>query len=141
MRNERRTGAVLWHRTGSTNIVASSVRCLFQPALRRPRRRTVVSVKVTVREGESIEDSLKRFHSLVRRYGPPGTDAKQPKWHKNQLTFYLKPSERRRRDEIRDAFETYAGECARRRLVCVIRRKTKRRKAHFGNAPVVGKYP
>ncbi|MDY3556994.1 30S ribosomal protein S21 [Gemmata sp. JC717] len=100
-----------------------------------------MSVKVIVRDGESIADALKRFRRLVQRAGPPGTNVKKPKWHKNQLTFYLKPSERRRRDEIRDQFETYAGECARRRVVCVIRRKTKRRKEHFGNIPVVAKYP
>ena len=96
---------------------------------------------MTVREGESVEEALKRFRGLVRRYGPPGTNVKRPKWHKNPLTFYLKPSARRCRDEIRDAFETHAGECARRRLVCVIRRKTKRRKEHFGAAPVVAQYP
>jgi hypothetical protein len=100
-----------------------------------------VSVRITVRDGESIADALKRFRGLVRRYGPPGTNVKRPKWHKNQLTFYLKSSERRRRDEIRDQFETHAGECARRHLVCVIRRKTKRRKEHFGNVPVVAQYP
>lgn len=100
-----------------------------------------MSVKLIVRDGESIGAAIKRFRALVRRYGPPGTNVKRPKWHKNQLTFYLKPSERRRRDEIRDAFETYAGECARRHLVCVVRRKTKRRKEHFGNVPVVARYP
>ena len=68
-----------------------------------------MSVKVTVGDGESIEDALKRFRGLVRRYGPPGTDVKRPKWHKNQLVHYLKPSERRRRDAIRDEFETHAG--------------------------------
>jgi ribosomal protein S21 len=99
-----------------------------------------VSVKVTVRDGESIEDALKRFRGLVRRYGPPGTSVKRPKWHKNQLAYYLKPSERRRRDAIRDV-ETHAGECARRHLVCVIRRGAKRRKEHFGDIPVVAQYP
>jgi ribosomal protein S21 len=99
-----------------------------------------VGVKVTVRDGETIDDALKRFRGLVRRYGPPGI-VKRPKWHKNQITFYLKPSERRRRDIIRDEFETYAGECARRKLVCVIRRGAKRRKEHFDNIPVVGRYP
>ncbi|WP_162271700.1 30S ribosomal protein S21 [Gemmata sp. SH-PL17] len=96
---------------------------------------------MTVREGEPLEVALVRFQGLVRRYGPPGTNVKRPKWHKNQLTFYLKSSARRRRDELRDAFETYAGECNRRQLVCVIRRKIKRRKEHFGAAPVVVRYP
>jgi ribosomal protein S21 len=100
-----------------------------------------VGVKVTVRDGESIEDALKRFRGQVRRYGPPGTNVKRPKWHKNQLAYHLRPSERRRRDAIRDEFETHAGECARRHLVCVIRRGAKRRKEHFGNCPVVAVYP
>jgi ribosomal protein S21 len=100
-----------------------------------------VGVKVTVRDGESIEDALKRFRDAVRRFGPPGTNVKRPKWHKNQLAYYLKPSARRRRDAIRDAFEAHAGECARRHLVCVIRRGAKRRKEHFGDIPVVTQYP
>jgi ribosomal protein S21 len=82
-----------------------------------------MGVKVTVRDGETVADALKRFQGLVRRYGPPGTNVKRPRWHKNQLTYYLKPSERRRH------------------LVCVIRRGAKRRKEHIGDAPVVDQYP
>jgi hypothetical protein len=96
-----------------------------------------VKVKVEVRDGETIDQALERFREVVRRYGPPGTNVKRPKWHKNQLWYYLKPTERRRRDSLRDEFETHAGECARRRLVCVIRRRCKRRKVHFGDSPVV----
>jgi hypothetical protein len=100
-----------------------------------------VTVKITVRDGETIEQAVKRFREVVRRYGPPGTNVKRPKWHKNQLWYYLKPSERRRRDAIRDEFEIYAGECARRRLVCVNRRRCKRRKEHFGDWPVIHQDP
>lgn len=100
-----------------------------------------MGVKITVRDNETISEALKRFRDLVRRYGPPGTNVKRPKWHKNQLAFYLKPSARRRRDAIRDAFETLVGECARRQLVCVIRRGAKRHKERFGALPVVGQYP
>ncbi len=100
-----------------------------------------MGVKVTLRDGASIEDALKRFRALLRRYGPPGTDVKRPRWHKNQLAYYLKPSGRRRRDAIRDEFETHAGECARRHLVCVIRRGAKRRKEHFGDIPVAAEDP
>lgn len=99
-----------------------------------------MSVKVTIRDGEKIEDALKRFRNLVRRFGPPGTNVKGPKWHKNQLRYYLKPSKRRRRDALRDEFKTHAGECARRQLVCVIRRRAKRRKEHFGDIPVLTNY-
>ncbi len=95
---------------------------------------------MVVRDGEAIEDALKRLRSLVRRCGSPGADVKRPKWHKNQLTFHLKPGERRR-DAVRDGFKTRAGECARRRVVCVIRRGAKRRKEHFGALPVVARYP
>lgn len=97
--------------------------------------------KVVVGDREKIQEALKRFREMVRRYGSPGTPAKWPKWHKNQLWFYLKPSELRRRDRLRDEWATYLGECARRHLVAVIRRKTKRRKAHFGNLPIVGQWP
>lgn len=100
-----------------------------------------MGVKVCVRDGESLAEALKRFRELVRRYGPPGTDVKRPKWHKNQLAYHLKPADRRRRDGLRDAFETHAGECARRRLVCEVRRRAKCRKLHFGDAPVVAEYP
>jgi hypothetical protein len=100
-----------------------------------------VGVKAVVREGEPLREALKRFKELVRRFGPPGTDVKRPKWHKNALWFYLKPSERRRRDRLRDAHETFLGECARRRLVAVVRRGRKRGKPHFGDLPVVGRYP
>jgi hypothetical protein len=92
-------------------------------------------------DGETIEEALKRFRELVRRFGPPGTSVKRPKWHKNPLWYYLKPSERRRRDRLRDEFEIYLGECARRHLVAVVRRGCKRRKVHFGNWPVLAKYP
>ena len=118
--------------------------------VRRPRfhrhrvsrpRRTQMGVRIEVRDGESVEQAVKRFTQLVWRHGPPGAGRKRPKWHKPPLDHYLKPSELARRDELRDAFETYSGECARRRLVCVIRRKTKRRKERFGDAPVVCQYP
>ena len=99
-----------------------------------------MSVRVEVREGEAIEQALKRFRELVRRFGPLGA-VKRPKWHKNQLKYYLKPSELRRRDRLRDEWQKYRGECARRRLVAIIRRGGKRRKTHFGNYPVVAKYP
>src|SRR5262249_47273736 len=99
-----------------------------------------MGVRVEVRDGETIEQALKRFRELVRRFGPPGA-GKCPKWHKNQLRYYLTPSERRRRDRLRDEWEKYRGECARRHLVAVIRRGCKRRKAHFGNYPVVAKFP
>ena len=71
-----------------------------------------MGVKVVVRDGETVEEALRRFWELVRRFGPPGTNVKWPKWHKNPLRYYLKPSERRRRDRLRDEFETYLGECA-----------------------------
>jgi hypothetical protein len=96
-----------------------------------------MSVKVTVREGESLEQALKRFQKLVWRFGPPGAGGKRPKWHKKQLEYYLKPSERRRRDRLKDEFLKYCCECGRRHLVAVKRRRCKRRKEHFGDAPVV----
>jgi ribosomal protein S21 len=96
-----------------------------------------MSVRVEVRDGESVEQALKRFKDLLWRYGPPGAGRKRPKWHKQQLDYYLKPSELARRDKLRDAFVTLAGECARRRLVCFIRRNTKQKKVWFGNAPIV----
>ncbi|MBI1914922.1 MAG: 30S ribosomal protein S21 [Planctomycetes bacterium] len=99
-----------------------------------------MGVRVEVREGETIEEALKRFRELVRRFGPPGA-VKRAKWHKNQLHYYLKPSALRRRDRLRDEWKKYAGECARRRLVAVIRLGCKRRKPHFGNIPVVAQYP
>jgi len=99
-----------------------------------------MGVRVEVWEVETIEQALKRFRELVRRFGPPGA-VKCPKWHKNQIRHYLKPSERRRRDRLRDEWQTYAGECARRHLVAVIRRRCKRRKAHFGTVPVVAVFP
>jgi ribosomal protein S21 len=99
-----------------------------------------MAVRVEVREGETIEQALRRFRELVRRLGPPGA-VRRPKWHKNQLRYYVKPSALRRRDQLRDEWARYAGECARRHLVAVIRRGCKRRKALFGNHPVVAKYP
>ena len=80
-------------------------------------RRTRMGVRVEVRDGESVEQAYKRFKELLWRHGPPGAGRKRPKWHKRPLDHYLKPSELARRDKLRDAFETYAGECARRRLV------------------------
>lgn len=100
-----------------------------------------MGVRVEVCDGESVEQAYKRFKQLLWRLGPPGAGRKRPKWHKRPLDHYLKPSELARRDELRDAFVTYAGECARRRLVCEIRRRTKRRKERIGDAPVVCKYP
>jgi Ribosomal protein S21 len=99
-----------------------------------------MGVRVEIREGETIEQALQRFRELVRWFGPPGI-MKRPKWHKGQLQYYLKPSDLRRRGRLRDEWEKYAGECARRHLVAVIRRGCKRRKAHFGNNPVVAEYP
>jgi hypothetical protein len=99
-----------------------------------------MAVRLEVREGETIEQALERFRGLVRRFGPPGA-LRQPKWHKSQLRYYLKPSALRRRDQLRDEWARYAGECARRRLVAVIRRGCKRRKAHFGDHPEVARYP
>lgn len=99
-----------------------------------------MGVRVEVREGERIEEALKRFRDLVWTFGPPMA-LKRPKWHKNQLRYYLKPCERRRRDRLRDEWRKYVGECARRRLMTIIIRGAKRRKAHFGNIPVVAKYP
>jgi ribosomal protein S21 len=110
---------------------------LFNRHSRQPLRRIDMGVKVTVREGESLADALKRFRQMVWRFGPPGAGRKRPKWHKQQLEYYLKPSERRRRDQLRDDFQEYSGECGRRELVCVILRRTKRRKVHFGDAPIV----
>jgi len=96
-----------------------------------------MAVKVIVRDGETIAEAIKRFRELVRRFGPPGTDVKRPKWHKNQLEYYLKPCDRRRRDKLRDDFKQNCSECSKRHLVCVIDRGAKRRKAHFGNLPIV----
>jgi ribosomal protein S21 len=100
----------------------------------------MMGIRVEVREGETIEQALKRFRELVWRFGPPMA-LKRPRWHKNQLKYYLKPCDRRRRDRLRDKWETYSGECARRRLMAIVRRKAKRRKVHFGNIPVLAKYP
>ena len=100
-----------------------------------------MGVRVEVRDGETAEQAVKRFKDLVRRHGPPGSGRKQSKWHKRPFNYYLKPSELKRRDALRDAFETYAGECARRHLMAFIRRRTKRRKEWFGVAPVVCVYP
>lgn len=100
-----------------------------------------MGIRVEVRDGESVEQAFKRFKQLLWRHGPPGAGRKRPKWHKQQLDYFLKPSELARRDELRDAFEKYSGECARRKLVCVIRCRTKRRKEWFGNIPVVCKIP
>ncbi|VTR99662.1 30s ribosomal protein s21 : : Ribosomal_S21 [Tuwongella immobilis] len=96
-----------------------------------------MGVRVEIRDGESVEQALKRFRELVWRYGPPGAGRKRPKWHKRPLDYHLKPSELARRDELRDAWVQYEAECSRRRLVAVLRRQTKRRKQHFGDAPVV----
>ena len=96
-----------------------------------------MGVRIEVRDGESVEQAFKRFKDLLWRYGPPGAGRKRPKWHKPPLDYYLKPSELARRDELRDVFVKYSKECARRRLLCIIRRRTKRRKEHFGDAPVV----
>ncbi len=93
-----------------------------------------MGVKVYVR-GWDIEDAIKAFRNLVWRFGPPGDGGKRPKWHKKQLYYHLKPSERHRRDRLRDEFEKYAAECSRRQLVIVIRRHGKRRKAHFRDLP------
>ncbi|QEL15872.1 30S ribosomal protein S21 [Limnoglobus roseus] len=100
-----------------------------------------MGVRVEVRDGESLAEAVKRFRESVWRQGPPGAGRKRPKWHKRPLDYYLKPSELARRDDLRDAFETYAGECSRRRWLCLIRRRTKQRKERFGDAPVVCKYP
>jgi hypothetical protein len=100
-----------------------------------------MAVRIVVRDDESIERAVKRFEQLVWRFGPPGAGRKRPKWHKKPLEYYLKPSALRRRDRIRDEWEIYAGECARRQLVSAILRHRKRRKAHFGDLPVVRQYP
>lgn len=92
-------------------------------------------------DGESVGQALTRFRQVLSRYAPPGAGRKRPKWHKKQFDYYLKPSELARRDRLRDAFATHVGECARRQLITLIRRRTKRRKVHFGDAPVVCKYP
>jgi len=107
-------------------------------------RRTTMGVRVEVRTGESIEQALKRLRKLLWRQGPPGSGGKWPKWHKRPLDHYLKSSELRRRDELRDEFAKYAGECARRQVVCVIRWHCKRRKMHFSNVPsplAAARYP
>jgi ribosomal protein S21 len=100
-----------------------------------------MGVRIEVRDGESIEQALKRFDNLLWRQGSPGAGRKRSKWHKRPVHYYLKPSALRRRDRLRDEFESYAGECSRRELVCVIRRRTKRHKEHFGDYPVVRRYP
>ncbi len=100
-----------------------------------------MGIRIEVRDGESIEQALKRFSHWLWRLGPPGSGRKRPKWHKRPLDFHLKPSQLRRRDELRDEFERYIGECSRRQLVVVKRRRCKRRKEHFGDWPVVRKYP
>lgn len=100
-----------------------------------------MGVRVEVCDGESVGQAFKRFEQLLWRYGPPGAGRKRPKWHKRPLDYYLKPSELARRDALRDAFETYAGECARRKLMCAIRRRTKRREERFGDAPVLRQWP
>lgn len=94
-----------------------------------------MGVKVYVR-GWDIDDAIRRFRELVWRFGPPGAGRKRPKWHKKPLDHYLKPSARRRRDRLRDAFAKFTAECTRRQLVTPIRRRCKRRKAHFGDAPI-----
>jgi ribosomal protein S21 len=100
-----------------------------------------MGIRVEVRFGESIEQAVKRFRAMVWRYGSPGAGRKRPKWHKRQLDHYLKPSELRRRDTLRDEWQTFVGECNRRHLVTSFRRGRKRHKAHFGDSPIVGRYP
>jgi hypothetical protein len=100
-----------------------------------------MGVRVEVRDGESVEQAVQRFRKLVLRHGQPGAGRKQTKWHKRPIDHYLKPSELARRVALRNAWATYAAECARRRLVSVIRRRAKRRKERFGDAPIVAVYP
>jgi ribosomal protein S21 len=100
-----------------------------------------MGVRVEVREGEAIEQAVQRFREALWRQGPPGAGRKRPRWHRRPLDYYLKPSDLRRRDRLRDAWVRYAGECARRRLVAEVRRGSKRRKAHFADVPVVAPYP
>jgi ribosomal protein S21 len=95
-----------------------------------------MGIRVEVRQGETIEQALKRFKVLLWRHGPPGA-MKVPRWHKNQLRYYLKPSERRRRDRLRDEWKKYSAECARRHMAAVKRRGCKRRKVHFAPFPPV----
>jgi ribosomal protein S21 len=95
-----------------------------------------MGVRIEVREGESVEQALRRFRELVRRFGPPGA-VKAPRWHKKQLFYYLKPSVLRRRKELLAANETYRGECARRHLVAY-KRFGKHRRVSFAGCPIVG---
>ena len=122
-------------------ILSSAAEASFHRQRVSRIRHTHMGVRVEIRDGESVEQAYKRFKQLLWRHGPTGAGRKRSKWHKRPHDHYLKLSELARRDELRDAFETYAGECARRRLVCVIRRRTKKRKKRFGDAPVVCKSP
>jgi len=99
-----------------------------------------MGVRIEVRKGETIEQALKRFRELVRRHGSPGA-LRPEKWHKKQFYYYMKPSELRRQDQLGDEWTKHVGECARRHLVSIIRRGCKRRKAHFGDCPIVDIYP
>lgn len=91
-----------------------------------------MGVRIEIREDEPIADALRRFRRLVYRHGPPG---KRPRWHKNQLTYYLKPSTLRRRKDLLARNETFRGECTRRRLVS--EDFGKHRRLDFSRYPIV----
>jgi hypothetical protein len=69
----------------------------------------MMGVRIEVRDGESIEQAVKRFRELVWRYGPPGAGGKRPRWHKKPFGYYLKPSVLQRREKLRAEWETYVG--------------------------------
>jgi ribosomal protein S21 len=91
-----------------------------------------MGVRIEVREDEPIAEAIRRFQKLVYRHGPPG---KRPRWHKNQLGYYLKPSTLRRRKELLAKNETFRGECGRRHLVS--QRFGKHRRIDFSRYPIV----
>ena len=101
-------------------------------ASRQPSRRVFMGVRIEVREDEPIAEALRRFRKLVYRHGPPG---KRPRWHKNQLRHYLKPSTLRRRKELLAKNATFRGECACRHLVS--QRLGKHRRIEFSRYPIV----
>ena len=59
---------------------------------RQPKRRSKMTVKVEVREGEAIHEALRRLRHAVRH-------EYRRQWHKTRPGSYDKPSYRRRRQE------------------------------------------
>src|SRR5262245_13984551 len=93
-------------------------------------------VRVVVREGESIEEAVTRFKEAVLVLRAAGSRRQAPALAQKATLAWLKPSDLRRRKELRAEYEAYVGGCARRELVVEVRRGRTRRKEKFGDIPI-----